>query len=53
MPETEETKAAVEYWDQVAASSKRRAVEETAERNPDRTEQREALKRAAALSRER
>lgn len=47
MAEGEETKAAVEYWDRVAACSKRRADAETAERNRDRAEEREARKRAA------
>jgi hypothetical protein len=51
MAESEETKAAVEYWDRVAASSKRRADAETAERNRDRAEEREARKRAAELGR--
>ena len=36
MAESEETKAAVEYWDRVAANSKRRADAGTVERNRDR-----------------
>jgi hypothetical protein len=38
MAESEETQAAIEYWDRVAASSKRRAAQETVERNLDRAE---------------
>ena len=36
MAESDETKAAVAYWERVAASSKRKADAETAERNRDR-----------------
>jgi hypothetical protein len=51
MAESEETKAALEYWDRVAASSKRRVGMETVDRNRDQAEEREARKRAAELSR--
>jgi hypothetical protein len=51
MAESDETKAAVEYWDRVAASAKRRAAEETVERNRDRAAEREARKRAGELGR--
>ena len=63
MAETEETKAAVEYWDRVAASPKRgtnaqtidRNLDnaETVERNPDRAEEREERVSAARRSRRR
>jgi hypothetical protein len=53
MAETEETKAAIEYWDRVAATSKRRAAQETVERNLDRAEERQARERAAEISQER
>ena len=51
MAESEETKAAVEYWDRVAAIATQRTAEETVERNRDRAAEREARKRAAELSR--
>ena len=51
MADSEETKAAIEYWDRVATSSKRRVDAETVDRNRDRAEEREARKRAAELSR--
>jgi hypothetical protein len=53
MAESEETKAAVEYWDRVAANSKRRADAETVERNRDRAAERDARERAAEISLER
>ena len=53
MAETEETKAAIEYWDRVAATSKRRAAQETVERNLDRAEERQARERPAEISQER
>lgn len=52
MAETEETKAATEYWDRIAATSKRRAAQETVERNLDRAEERQAHERAAEISQE-
>jgi len=53
MAETDETKAAVGYWDRIAANSKRRANVETVERNRDRAAEREARERAAEISLER
>lgn len=53
MAESEETKAAVEYWDRVAARSKRRADAETVERSRDRAAERDARERAAEISLER
>jgi hypothetical protein len=53
MAETDETKAAVEYWDRVAANSKRRADVETVERNRDRAAERDARDRAAEINLER
>lgn len=53
MPDTDETKAAVEYWDRVAASSKRRADTDTVQRNKDRAVDKDARDRAAAISLER
>jgi hypothetical protein len=53
MVETEEAKAAVEYWDRVAASAKRGADTETAERNRDRARERNARERAAEIGLER
>ena len=53
MAETEKSKAAVEYWDQVAASAKRRTNAQTVERNPDRAGESEEPDRAARRSRRR
>jgi hypothetical protein len=53
MAETEETKAAIEYWDRVAASGKRGTDQETVERNPDRAPEREERVSAARHSRRR
>jgi hypothetical protein len=53
MADSEETQAAIEYWDRVAASSKRRAAQETVERNLDRAEETKARERAAEISQER
>jgi hypothetical protein len=53
MADSEETQAAIEYWDRVAASSKRRVAQETIERNLDRAEERQARERAAEISQER
>jgi len=63
MADSEETKAAVEYWDRVAATAKRgtnaQTVDrnldnaETVERNPDRAEEREERNSAARRSRRR
>jgi hypothetical protein len=53
MAESDETKAAVEYWDKVAARAKRRADAETAERNRDQTAERDARERTAEISLER
>ena len=63
MAETEEAKAAVEYWDRVAASAKRgtnaQTVDrnpdnvETVERSPDQAEEREERNSAARRSRRR
>jgi len=51
MAESEENKAAVEYWDRVAASSKGRADAEAINRNRDRAEEKEARRRADTLGR--
>ena len=51
MAESDETKAAIEYWDRVAATSKGRADAETVERNRDRAEERDAGERGAEFSR--
>ena len=55
MADSEETQAAIEYWDRVAASSKRRAAQETVERNLDRAEgeERQARERGTEISQER
>jgi hypothetical protein len=53
MAETEKTKTAIEYWDRVAANSKRRADAETVERNRDQAKERDARERAAEISLER
>jgi len=50
MADSEANKAAIEYWDRVAASAKRGADTETAERNRDRARERSALARAAEIS---
>jgi hypothetical protein len=38
MADSEETKAAVEYWDRVAATTKRDTNAQTVDRNPDNVE---------------
>jgi hypothetical protein len=38
MADSEETKAAAEYWDRVAASAKRGTTSQTIDRNPDNAE---------------
>jgi hypothetical protein len=57
MADSEETKAAVEYWDRVAASAKRGSrvepVNQTPELIPDRAEEREERNRTARRSRQR
>jgi hypothetical protein len=63
MADSDETKAAVEYWDRVAASAKRgtnawtvdrnSANAETVERNPDRPEESEERNSATRRSRQR
>ena len=63
MADSEETKAAVEYWDGVAATARRgtnvqtvdRNLEnaETVEHNPDRAEEREERNSAVRRSRRR
>ncbi|HEV2099291.1 MAG TPA: hypothetical protein VGR45_10240 [Stellaceae bacterium] len=63
MADSDETKVAVEYWDRVAASAKRGtnaqtvdgnlANAETAERIPDRAEEREERNSTARRSRQR
>jgi hypothetical protein len=63
MADSDETKAAVEYWDRVAASAKRGTNAQTADRNPDnveaiertpdRAEEREERNGAARRSRRR
>ena len=53
MAESEETKAAVEYWDRVAASAKRGTNAQTVERNPDRAGEGEEPDRTAGRTRRR
>ena len=64
MADSEETKAAVEYWDRVAASAKRGTNSQTVDSNPDnaetlerntddRAEEREERNSAARRSRRR
>jgi hypothetical protein len=53
MAESDENKAAVEYWDRVAESAKRPADAETVAHNRDRAEERETRKRTGTLSRRR
>jgi hypothetical protein len=53
MAESEETKAAVEYWDRVAASAKRGTKAETVEHNPGRGEEGDERNHAARRGRRR
>ena len=53
MAESEETQAAIEYWDRVAASAKRGADTQTVERNRDHARERNSRERAAEISLER
>ena len=53
MADSDENKAAIEYWDRVAASAKRGADAQTVERNRDRSRERNSRERAAEISLER
>ena len=53
MADSDANKAAIEYWDRVAASAKRGADTQTVDRDRDRSRERNSRERAAEISLER
>ena len=53
MADSDANKAAIEYWDRVAASAKRGADAQTVDRDRDRSRERNSRERAAEISLER